>query len=89
MIKKHQADVNNQKSVEKITGLSQHFRESRHTPIWKNVEIIAKENNIVKGKFKENVGIGQERKGNLLNKKEERKVINDIWSAIIAQTRVN
>ena len=27
-IKEHQADVNNEKSVKKITGLSQHFRES-------------------------------------------------------------
>ena len=38
-IKEHQADVNNQKSVEKITGLSQHLRESRHTPNWKEEEI--------------------------------------------------
>ena len=42
-IKEHQTDVNNQKNVEKITGLSQHLRESRHTPIWKEVEILAKE----------------------------------------------
>ena len=33
-IKEHQADVNNEKSVEKITGLSQYLRESRHTPNW-------------------------------------------------------
>ena len=51
-IKEHQADVNNEKSVEKITGLSQHLRESGHTPNWKKVEILAKENNIVKRKFK-------------------------------------
>ena len=38
-IKEHQADVNNQKCVEKITGLSQHLRESRHTPNWKEEEI--------------------------------------------------
>ena len=42
-IKEHQADVNNEKSVEEITGLSQHLRESRHTPNWKEVEILAKE----------------------------------------------
>ena len=51
-IKEHQADVNNEKSVEQITGLSQHLRESGHTPNWKKVEILAKENNIVKRKFK-------------------------------------
>ena len=50
-IKEHQADVNNDESVEKIKGLSQHLRESRHTPNWKEVEILAKENNIVKRKF--------------------------------------
>ena len=38
-IKENQADVNNKKSIEKITDLSQHLRESRHTPIWKEVEI--------------------------------------------------
>ena len=30
-----------------------------------------------------------EKKDNLLNKKEERKVISDIWSAIITQIKVN
>ena len=88
-IKEHQADLNNQKSVEKITGLSQHLRESRHTPIWEMVEIIAKEGNIAKWKFKESVAITQEKKNNLLNKKEERKVISDIWSAIITHIKVN
>ena len=82
-IKEHQADVNNKRSVEKITGLSQHLRESRHTPNWKEIEILARENNIVKRKFKESVAISQKKKDNLLNKKEERKVISDIWSAII------
>ena len=48
--------------------------------LWKyihleEVEILAKENNIVKQKFKESVAITQEKKGNLLNKKEERKTI--------------
>ena len=88
-IKEHQADVNNKRSVEKITGLSQHLRESRHTPNWKEIEILARENNIVKRKFKESVAISQEKKDKLLNKKEERKVISDIWSAIITQIKVN
>ena len=88
-IKEHQADVNNEKSVEKITGLSQHLRESRHTPNWKEAEILAKENNIVKRRFKENVAISQEEKDKILNKKEERKVISDIWSEIITQIKLN
>ena len=36
-----------------MTGLSQHLRESRHTPNWEDIEILAKENNIVKRKLKE------------------------------------
>ena len=63
--------------------------ESRHTPNWKEVEILAKENNIVKRKFKESVAISQEKKDNLLNKKEERKVISDIWSAMTTQIKIN
>ena len=62
---KHQPDINNEKNVEKITGLSQHLRESRHTPNYKEVKIVAKENNIVKRKLKESVAISQEKQGNL------------------------
>ena len=60
----------------------------RRTPNWKKVEILAKENNIVKRKFKESVAISQEKKDNLLNKREEGKVISDIWSAKITQIKV-
>ena len=72
-----------------IEKRKKHLREREHTPIWKEVKIIAKENNIVKWKFKESVAITQEKKDNLLNKKEERNVISDIWSAIITQIKVN
>ena len=44
-IKEHKTDVNDENSVQ--TGLSQHLRESRHTPNWKEVEILAKESNIL------------------------------------------
>ena len=43
----------------------------------------------VKRKFKESVAISQEKKDNLFNKKEERKVISDIWNVIITQTKFN
>ena len=49
--------------MEKITGLSQQLRESRHTSNWKELQILAEENKIVKGKFKESVAILQEKKG--------------------------
>lgn len=47
----HQARCLMKRILEKVTGLS-HLRESGHKPDWKEVEIIAKENKIVKGKFK-------------------------------------
>ena len=34
-IKEDQEDVNNDKGIANLTGLSQHLRESRHTPNWK------------------------------------------------------
>ena len=74
--------------MQKITGLSQHLRDSRHTPNWKEVEILTKENNIVKQKFEENVAIRQ-KEDNLLKKKEERKFISDTLSAITTQIKVN
>ena len=87
-IREHQKDVNNGKSIEKITGLSKHLRESGHTPNWEQTEIVTKENNLVKRKFKESVAITQEDRFNLLNKKEERKVISDVWSAIFTQIKL-
>ena len=48
MVKEHQPDEINQKSVENTTDLSQHLRENRHTPISRKVEVIAKENNVAK-----------------------------------------
>ena len=47
----HQARCLMKRILEKVTGLSR-LRESGHKPDWKEVEIIAKENKIVKGKFK-------------------------------------
>ena len=49
---------------------------------------LVKENNIVKRKFKKSVAISQEKEDSLLDKKEERKVISDIWIAIITQTKL-
>ena len=51
------------------------------------VEILARENDTVKRNFKESVSITQEKKDNLLNKKEERKVISGICSAIITRIK--
>ena len=88
-INERQAAINNEKSAEKATYVSQHLRESRHTPNCKEAELLAKENNAVKRKFKESVTISKEKKDNLLNKTEERKFPSDIWGAKIAQTKVN
>ena len=50
---------------------------------WKEIEILAIGNNIVKQKFKEIVSISQEKNSNLLNKNEGRKVTSDINSAMV------
>ena len=60
-------------------------QRSGHTPNWKEVEILAKENNIANENSNK---VLQEKKDNLLNKKDERKVISDSWSAIITPTKV-
>ena len=88
-INKHQAHTNNENSAEKSIYVSQHLRESRHTPNCKEVELLLKENNAVKRKFKESVTISNEKKDNLLNKKEKRKVPSDIWGTKIPRTKVN
>ena len=62
------------KAWKKIAGPSQHLRESEHTPNWEEIYILVKENNIVKRIF---------------NKREQRKVISYILSAIITQIKVN
>ena len=67
----------------------QNVRESGHTPNWEEVEILAKENNIVKRKFKESVTTMQVKRINAFNKKEDRKVMSDTWSGIITQIKVN
>ena len=88
-IKEHQKDVNNNKNVEKITGLSKHLRESGHRPKWEETEIFTEEQHLVKRKFKESVAITQEEKDNLLNKKEVRKVLSDVWITIFTQIKLN
>ena len=68
------------KVQKKIAGTSQHLRQTGHTPNWKEVEILAKENNIPKQNVKESVAVTQGIEDNFLNKKGEIKFITDIWS---------
>ena len=49
----------------KQTGLSLHLRKSRHTPNLEEAEILAREINIVKRKFKKSVAITQQKMDNL------------------------
>lgn len=77
------------KKVWKKYKVYHNISEKVHIPLIRKVDIIAKENNIAKRKFKKSVANMQETKGNLLNKKEQRKVISDILSAITTQIRVN
>ena len=72
-MRKHQKDVSNKKILVKITGLSQHLRDTRHTPDGKEVEILAKENNIRKRQFKGSAAITRENKDSLFKKGGEKK----------------
>ena len=80
-IKEHQADSKKLPS-ENMSGLSKHAIEVGHQPKWKEVNIICKENNIVKRKWKEAAFILRN-KDYLLNKKEEIKNLSSIWEPII------
>ena len=80
-LKEHQADSKKLPS-ENMSGLSKHAIEVGHQPKWKEVNIICKENNIVKRKWKEAAFILRN-KDYLLNKKEEIKNLSSIWEPII------
>ena len=68
--------------VEKISGLSEHLRQTMHKANFDDVEILNKESNFFKRKFKEAIAI---KKNNtpLLNKKDEIKAISNVWENII------
>ena len=64
--------------VEKISGLSEHLRQTMHKANFDEVEILNKESNFIKRKFKEAIVI-KKNNAPLLNKKEEIKALSNVW----------
>ena len=63
----------------KITSLSQHMKSTGHSPAWKHIRIIYRENDFKKRKFKEVAMIKSHDKKQLMNKKDKRQTIFNLW----------
>ena len=79
-LKEHKQDITSNR--ENVSGLSKHLRESKHTVDWDSINILHRENDFRKRKFKEAVAI-RKTANNILNKKEEIKIISSIWETLI------
>ena len=64
----------------KTIGLCQHKKTTGHSPVWDDVRIICRENNWKKRKFKETARVTSHKEKQLMNKKDERKTIADLWN---------
>ena len=82
-IKKHTDDGVKLRKDKKITGLSQYMKTTGHSPAWNDVRIIYRENNWKKRKFKEAARITSHNKEQLMNKKDERKTISNLWNIVL------
>ena len=82
-LKEHEKGANNNvKQQESISGLSQHIKESNHNINFDDVEVLYREMNFQKRKFKEAIAI-KKHNNQLLNKKEEVKALSNIWENLI------
>ena len=68
--------------VEKISGLSEHLRQTMHKANFYDVDFLNKESNFIKRKFKEAIAI-KKNNAPLLNKNDEIKAISNVWENII------
>ena len=66
-----------------VSGLSQHIRNTKHEINWNDANVIDKENNMVKRKLKEAIKIRNSPQASLMNKKEECKILSNIWDSIL------
>ena len=82
-MKEHKDDGEKSRKNKKITGLSQHMKTTGHFPAWKDVRIIYRENNWKKRKLKEAAKITLHNKEQLMNKKDERKTISNLWNIVL------
>ena len=59
------------------------MKTTSHSPAWDEVRIIYRENNWKKRKLKEAAIITSENKEQLINKKDERKLISNLWNIVL------
>ena len=83
-MKEHKNDGEKSPKDKKITGLSQHMETTSQSPAWNDVTIIYRENNWKKRKLKEAVRITSHNKEKLMNKKDERKTISNLWNIVLS-----
>ena len=81
-IKEHKADSSKDMTKEKMSGISQHAIQARHTPQWNEATILKVESNCVKRKYKEAICLIKDR-GKTVNKKEEVKQLSSIWEPLL------
>ena len=82
-MKEHNDDGEKSPKDKKITGISQHVKTTSHSPAWNDVRVIYRENNWKKRKFKEAGRITSNNKEQLMNKKDERKTISNLWNIVL------
>ena len=82
-MKEHKNDREKLRKDEKITGLPQHMKTTDHSSAWDDVRILYRENNWKKRKFKESARITSHNKEQLMNKKDEKKTINNLWNRVL------
>ena len=83
-IKEHKDDGEKLWKDKKITGFSQRLKTTSHSPAWNDVRIIYRENNWKKRKFKEAAKITSHNKEKLMNKKDKRKTISNLWNIFLS-----
>ena len=82
-MKEHKDDGEKSQEDKKITGLSQHMKTTGHSPAWDDGRIIYRENDWNKRNFKETARITSHNKEQLMNKKDERRAISNLWNIVL------
>ena len=82
-MKEYKDDGENWREDKQITSLLQNMKTTSHSPAWDEVRIIYRENNWKKRKLKEAAIITSENKEQLMNKKDERKLISNLWNIVL------
>ena len=78
-MKEHKYDGKKSREDKKITGLSQHIKTTGQSPGWDDVISVYSENNWKMRKFQEAAKITSHNKEQLMNKKDKRKTISNLW----------